>query len=105
MDIAKEIINIADYYGLENRKNQLVEEMAELTQAICKQRRLNDFNETTLKTAEEIQKINENFIEEIADVYICLQQVLYLLHKNREINKWVEYKIKRTKLINELSAK
>ena len=95
----KDLIEIADKLGYEEQSMQLIEEMAELTQAISKYRRYND-----------IEKLL-NLIEELADVNIVLEQVIYLLSKkikdemnddwlkyfNDYFNYNVEYKINRTK--------
>lgn len=62
------LIKIADYYGSENQRRKLIEEMGELIQAICKGKL-------------------PNIIEECADVQIMLSQVIYLLgiEKNVEV--------------------
>lgn len=75
---------IADTYGYEHQSRQLIEEMAELTQAINKYWRAGE-------------KITiDGLIEEIADVEICLEQVKYLLNIPKSIiSDWKEYKIKR----------
>ena len=61
----------AKHYGYEAQSNQLVEECAELIQAVSKYRRA--------VTDEEKLIALENFIEEIADVEIMLEQIKYLL--------------------------
>lgn len=71
-----EMLNrIARYYGLENQSHQLVEEMAELVKAL---------NKVWRSTHEKGRKVPDYFVhedtwehvaEEMADVYICLQQV------------------------------
>ena len=67
------IIEIADTYGYDAQSRQLIEEMAELTQAINKAWRMgNDFDNLL------VQK--RNIKEEIADVYIMLEQMKYLLN-------------------------
>lgn len=95
----KDLIEIADKLGYEEQSMQLIEEMAELTQAINKYRRYNDTEELL------------NLIEELCDVNIVLEQVIYLISKkikdeinddflkyfNDYFNDNVEYKIKRTK--------
>lgn len=67
------IKKIADHYGYEAQSRQLIEEMAELTQAINKLWRNAD---------EDTKKRNElwiNIAEELADTEIMLQQVKTLL--------------------------
>ena len=67
------IKKIADTYGYDAQSRQLIEEMAELTQAINKAWRMgNDFDNLL------VQK--RNIKEEIADVYIMLEQMKYLLN-------------------------
>lgn len=56
---------IADHYGLDSQLNILQEELAELIQAVSKYRRGDP----------------SHIIEEIADVYIMLDQITYLLQK------------------------
>lgn len=91
----KDLIEIADKLGYEEQSMQLIEEMAEVTQAISKYRRYNN-KEKLL-----------DLIEELVDVNIVLEQVIYLLidKAKNEINddalKYfnfnVDYKIDRTK--------
>jgi NTP pyrophosphatase (non-canonical NTP hydrolase) len=67
------IVKIADTYGYDAQSRQLIEEMAELTQAINKAWRMgNDFDNLL------VQK--RNIKEEIADVMIMLEQMKYLLN-------------------------
>lgn len=71
-------LEIAKYYGYEAQSNQLVEECAELIQAVNKYRRV----ETGLgqPVAEDKKAIaRDNLVEEIADVELMLEQVKYLL--------------------------
>lgn len=95
--ISQELKDIAHYYGYEAQSNQLVEECAELIQAISKYRRakagaglpLPDYKGTV---------VLENLIEEIADVEIMLGQVKYLLNIPEEDLEAVKlFKINRTK--------
>lgn len=62
---------IADHYGLRTQMRQLVEEMAELTQVICKSERY------------DIETVRDHLAEEVADVDVVLEQVKYLLGDNR----------------------
>lgn len=91
----KDLQDIADKLGYEEQSMQLIEEMAELTQAISKYRRYNDTEELL------------DLIEELCDVNIVLEQVIYLLSKkikdemNDDLLKYfnddIEYKINITK--------
>lgn len=82
----EDLKEIADKQGYEEQSMQLIEEMAELTQAINKYRRYGTY-ETKC-----------NMIEEIADVYIVLAQIEYLLQvDNLVLDCYVDEKIQRTK--------
>ena len=67
----KELKTIADHYGLRVQMRQLIEEMAELTQVICKSERY------------DLDTVREHLVEEVADVEVVLEQVDYLLGDNR----------------------
>ena len=77
---------IANHYGFSNQLQMLVEEMAELTQAICKYKRF--------ENAKERVDIFENLVEEVADVEIVLSQIKMLVGE-KAVNKKVEEKIAR----------
>ena len=64
------VFTIADHYGLESQLNILQEELAELIQAVSKYRRGDP----------------AHIIEEIADVEIMLDQVVYLLDKTTSVD-------------------
>ena len=67
----EKIKEILDYYGYEAQSRQLIEEMAELTQVICKAERY------------DLDTVREHLVEEVADVEVVLEQVIYLLGDNR----------------------
>lgn len=67
----KDLRNIAEHYGLRIQMRQLIEEMAELTQVICKAERY------------DLDTVREHLVEEVADVEVVLEQVIYLLGDNR----------------------
>ena len=96
MENRAEIKKIANKYGYDAQSRQLIEEMAELTQAInkfwrkqllCGQR---DLLEIPIGTPEE-----KNIYEEIADVEICLDQLKILLNIQTDVAINREYKIAR----------
>ena len=90
MDITAENKKIAEHYGYDAQSNQLIEECAELIQAVNKYRRAND------KATAEIAY--DNLVEEIADVEIMLEQIKHLLLISEEnIQATKLYKINRTK--------
>ena len=87
----------AKYYGYEAQSNQLVEECAELIQAVSKYRRATagvgepvaDYKKTV---------VLENLIEEIADVELMLEQVKFLLRIPAEDIEAIKlFKVNRTK--------
>lgn len=78
IDELKELnCKVADYYGYEAQSNQLVEECAELIQAVNKFRRAKGLGQAT---PVEYMEAKANLIEEIVDVEVMLEQVKYLLH-------------------------
>ena len=73
-----ELREIINYFGIENQKKKVIEELSELIQAICK----NDL---------------ENILEEIADVEIMLKQLKIILYDNKEFDYNFLEKIKEIK--------
>lgn len=90
-------LETATYYGYEAQSNQLVEECAELIQAVNKYRRA----ETGLgqPVAEDKKAIAyDNLVEEIADVELMLEQVKYLLQiPEDELLAVKTFKVNRTR--------
>lgn len=86
----------AEKLGLDNRMMQCMEEMAELTKALCKWKRYYS-NDPTLR--QNIYQIRENVIEEIADTEYCLEQLKYLLGEKGKVEQIKEEKLKRTELM------
>lgn len=82
----EQIKEIARHYGYENQSLQLIEEMAELTQALNHLRRYNDCNEV---------KHHQAVFEEIADVEIMLEQIKHLLNCHDEVETFKMYKVRR----------
>lgn len=81
----KRIKKIALNYGYDRQSIKLIEEMAELQQAICKHRESTDKPKTFI----EIKR-------EMADVYVVLDQMKYLLNiKEEELEELKEFKINR----------
>ena len=91
------IKKIADHYGYESRSNHLVEECAELIQAVSKYRRATACAGQPLAEDKKAVAL-DNLIEEIADVEIMLEQVKYLLQiPEDEIEAVKLFKVNRTK--------
>ena len=78
----EDLKKIANHYGLRRQLWQTVEEMAELTQVICKTGRY------------DMDTVRDHLVEEVADVSIMIDQLEYLLGDNM-IAKIREEKIKR----------
>ena len=75
-------------WGKEAQVDMAIEEMSELTKALCKERRCG-FGQGSRAQA------HANIIEEIADVIIMLAQLLIIFDKDREIQKETDYKLNR----------
>lgn len=86
---------IADHYGWRIQSQQLIEEMAELTQVICKEKRSRGEGQSIGGTWL-YSDIKKHLIEEIADVKLMLEQVIYLLGVETDIKKVINKKVRRT---------
>ena len=92
-DILQEAKKIAEHYGYDAQSNQLVEECAELIQAVSKYRRA---KATGVQPT--LNLVFENLVEEIADVEIMLEQVKYLLQiPEDELEAVKLFKVNRTR--------
>lgn len=67
-----------------------IEEMAELTQALFKLRRYRD-----IASGEELTWIKSHISEEIADVLITLNKVIILHDNEKEIEEFINLKMRR----------
>lgn len=87
----------AKYYGYEAQSNQLVEECAELIQAVNKYRRaVARLGEPVVEDKKAVAL--DNLVEEIADVEIMIEQVKYLLQIPEEDVQDIKlYKVNRTR--------
>ena len=83
----KYIMKIADHYGLDEQLNILQEECAELIQAVSKYRRCRKY-----ASQEACAPIVS---EEMADVYIMLEQIKHLMGNKTDIDGWIDGKIAR----------
>ena len=86
--VGDKIKYIADYYGVMNQKKIAIEEMSELIKALCKLERYPAIDHRN-------EKYLEDVIEEIADVWIMVEQLKYIYGVDA-VNKMVFYKIART---------
>lgn len=74
-------------YGVENQMIKTVEELSELSQALCKI--------LTSKFTDDNSEIFENIFEEIADVEIMLEQCKIMFQCDKEVSAWKNKKIER----------
>jgi membrane-associated HD superfamily phosphohydrolase len=81
---------IADCYGEDAQARQLIEEMAELIVAMQKYDRYCESGER-----EKAEKWAYNFLEELADVKIMIEQIIYLNKAETAVEKIIQEKIER----------
>lgn len=79
---------IADLYGYQEQSLQTQEELAECIVAINKLRRAR-------RIGKKIKKWRRRLISELADVMIMLQQMIYLLDCQAELEEEIDRKIER----------
>jgi len=85
---------IAEYYGIERQKEQAMEEMSELIQAIQKLKRCP-------MSIDDYKKAMDNFVEEIADVYIMICQLMILTNGEKVVSVMHEKLERQMKRIEE----
>jgi len=90
----KEVVEKAIYYfGKTVQKVVAIEELSELQKAISKSIR---YDEMGITNPDREEKIREDVIEEIADVGICMKQIMMMLDiDEKEIDKITKEKIGR----------
>jgi len=94
-EIENKIKTISEFYGYDAQSRQCIEEMAELAQAINKfWRKQLKCGKVDISQAKQVSEEHMNLKEEIADVYIMLQQMMYLLGI-KSIDKTVNDKLDR----------
>lgn len=88
-EIDPRLKQIADHYGFDAQAEKAIEEMAELIVAIKGLKKIGGIKENYL----------ENFVEELADVKIMIDQLCYLNNKyapeDYDVESEVELKIER----------
>ena len=105
MDFTHEELKILqeaiDHYGEESQLDMAIEEMSELTKAICKHKRLDkEYIKGELFWTEyepKAEKAIGNVAEEIADVYIMLEQLTMIFNCKERISAIAREKIRRLK--------
>ena len=96
--VEDKIRKIAEHYGYDAQSRQLIEEMAELTKALNKFWRKNLLCGEVKLTPELLERLKEteefeNIVEEVADVQIMLNQIIYLL--DMDISEMMDFKLQR----------
>lgn len=89
MEHRKDLEDIIKKYGRHNQQMKAIEEMAELTQAICKQKTNND--------PKQYLPNNEQIIEELADAKIMIDQLM-IIYGEDMVMEVVKEKIQRQKV-------
>ena len=93
-DLVEKISQLIKINTLQNIFTISIEELAELTQVICKLKRLTNQDKTLRK---EEQQIFEELKEELSDVYLLLEQIKILGKiSDYEIERRISEKIRRT---------
>ena len=93
-DLVKKISQLIKINTTQNILIIAIEELAELSQSICKLKRLTNQDKTLRK---EEKQIYGELKEELADVYLLLEQIKILTQTNNyEIERRISEKIKRT---------
>lgn len=92
-EMERQCILIADHYGIDFQCNQLIEECAELIQAINKYKRKNIGGQPLVRAV----SVRDQLIEEIADVEVMLCQIKHLLRiPEYQVEEVARNKIERT---------
>lgn len=82
-----------EYYGERHQIDKVIEESAELIQAISKIREHQE-----ISCGDYTAELRENLITELADVYITLEYVKIVYAVNeKELSKEIQFKINRLK--------
>ena len=93
-ELVKKISQLIKINTTQNILTIAIEELAELSQSICKLKRLTNQDKTLRK---EEKQIYGELKEELADVYLLLEQIKILTQTNDyEIERRISEKIKRT---------
>lgn len=88
--LTDKIFTIADHYDQDAQVDMLIEEMSELTKALLKNRRARK-GQTDTPVGHTVQDIEE----EIADVEIMLQQIVYMGDLEEGVIGFMETKLDR----------
>lgn len=91
-NLEEKAFKIADHYGEDAQVDMLIEEMSELTKALLKNRRAKKSGQPILGI---LEPTTLNIIEELADVEIMLQQIIYLGDFEDDVKEVMKEKLDR----------
>lgn len=92
-EMERQCILIADHYGIDSQSNQLIEECAELIQAINKYKRKHIGGQPLVRPV----SARDQVVEEIADVEVMLCQIKHLFGiPEYQVEEVARNKIERT---------
>lgn len=88
-----------NHYGDENQLDMAIEEMAELTKAICKYKRAVKERERDIchSTAKDVIFAKGDIVEETADVLIMIEQLIMIFGCPASVSAKMSEKIRRLK--------
>lgn len=90
-ELLEKNIKIVDHYGVKNQIPVWIEEMSELTKALCKWLRKYDKLEGDINL-----QLLSDMKEEITDVTICLDQLKYVIqYMEDDLMKEYKWKVER----------
>lgn len=95
---AKETMQLAiDSYGRVNQVIKTVEELSELSQALCKSLIRLNYTKEKISLEDDSKSVDnvDNIFEEMADVEIMLEQCKMMFQCDKKVNKWKQKKIER----------
>ncbi len=95
---AKETMQLAiDSYGRVNQVIKTVEELSELSQALCKSLIRLNYTKEKISLEDDSKSVDnvDNIFEEMADVEIMLEQCKMMFQCDKKVNKWKQEKIER----------
>lgn len=81
-------------YGVGNQIIKTVEELSELSQALCKSIVRLNYTKEKISLEDNLKSV-DNIFEEMADVEIMLEQCKMMFQCDKEVNKWKQKKIER----------
>ena len=94
MIFIKNITSIINHFGRNNQLNKAKEELKELKEAI---EELQIYEQCPVKREEIFKKKKYNILQEMADVYVMLEQLQFIMDiSDDDINNMIENKINRT---------